>query len=127
MLEQNNRFRVEQIDTWLDAGIPEALLATNKYLLQKHLPEFDTVTQTGVTIIPPVIIGKNHSLKRCIVGPNVSIGNNCSLENVSIKNSIVDSSTNIKNKILEESIIGKNVKIDGNVSRLNLGDNAGVD
>ena len=48
MLEQKNKFRIEQVDTWLDAGIPEALLDTNKYLLNVNRSESFTSQQDDV-------------------------------------------------------------------------------
>ena len=37
MLERGLRMRTEKVDIWLDAGTPEALLKTNRYLLQNGL------------------------------------------------------------------------------------------
>ena len=124
MLEQNNKFRIERVNTWLDAGIPEALLDTNKYLLNVNRSESFTSRQDDVKIVPPVKIGLNCSLKRCIIGPNVSIGNDCQIENVLLQNSIVDDATTINNKIIENSIIGRSVNIEGSAIKVNIGDNS---
>ena len=48
----------------------------------------NSLLQTGVRIIGPVIIGNN-----CIIGPNVKIGPNVSIgDNVTIKNCQIDNS-----------------------------------
>jgi len=126
MLEKYHDFKVQRIETWLDAGIPEALLETNTYLLSNGKVDLFDDPQKDIVIIPPVKIGTNSRLNRCVIGPNVSIGNDCVLENVILQNSIVDSSTLIRNKIIDNSIIGRNVNIDGIKTKLNIGDNAGV-
>ena len=57
MLENGLKMRPEEIDIWLDAGTPEALLETNRYLLEngydnsQHLPEY-----SSVVINPPVYV-----------------------------------------------------------------------
>ena len=34
MLESGTRMGIRQVDVWLDAGTPETLLETNRYLLE---------------------------------------------------------------------------------------------
>ena len=63
-------------------------------------------------------------MKRCIIGPDVSIGNNCQIENVLLQNCIIDDATTINNKIIEDSIIGRNVNIKGSAITINIGDNS---
>ena len=36
MLERGLNMRTEKVDVWLDAGTPEALLETNRYLLEQR-------------------------------------------------------------------------------------------
>ncbi|NPV85753.1 MAG: nucleotidyltransferase [Anaerolineae bacterium] len=123
LLEQGARFRVQRIETWLDAGTQEALLETNLYLLN-HGHANNPVHRPGVSVIPPVFINDTAQIKSSVIGPNVSIGANCQLEDVIIRNSIIDAETQLQQMILENSLLGSYVQIRGQASSMSLGDNA---
>jgi len=54
MLERGMRLKVKETDVWLDAGIPSAVLETNRYLLEKAHNDNDEFVGEGVTLIQPV-------------------------------------------------------------------------
>lgn len=115
------------VSTWLDAGIPEALLETNRHLLAKGpLPGDQAEVPAGVAIIPPVYIAPGAQVESSVIGPYVSIGREASLKNVVISNSIIDARTVIENKVIEGSLVGCDTVITGKVDKLNLGDNTQV-
>ena len=123
-IEQGGRMRKENIRVWLDAGIPAALLETNRYMLAHGRVALKNATDlTGAAILPPVHIAEGTRIEACVIGPHVSIGRNCSLKNVVISNSIVDDNTVIEDMIIEGSIIGRDATCMGRVERLILGDN----
>ena len=126
-IEQGGRMRKENILTWLDAGIPEAVLETNRHLLDHGRVALQPASSLpGVVIIPPVHVAEGAKVESCVLGPHVSIGRGCALKNVVISNSIVDEKTMIENKVIEASIIGKDVTCLGQVEHLLLGDNTRV-
>ena len=123
-IEQGARMRKELVTTWLDAGIPEAVLETNRYLLEHRAGvNSDYLLPEGVAILPPVSIGKEVKLESSVIGPYVSVGDGVSLKNVIVSNSIIGSRTVIENRIVSDSIIGKDVTLAGGSSQVNLGDN----
>ncbi|HMD89338.1 MAG TPA: sugar phosphate nucleotidyltransferase [Anaerolineaceae bacterium] len=123
LLEGGARIRTHQVETWLDAGTPESLLETNRYLLEHgHDNSLDTSNSLGATIIPPVFIPESAHIEASVIGPYVSIGCDCHLENVIIRNSIVEEGAQVEQMILEDSLIGRNVHIQGRADRINLGD-----
>jgi glucose-1-phosphate thymidylyltransferase len=123
MLMRGARFKVRQTEIWLDAGIPEAVLETNRHFLDKGHGE-KARSSPGVTLIQPVSIPKDVTLKNCVIGPHVTLGQRCVIENVVIRNSIVESDTSIHNRVIEDSLIGRHVIIDGKPDVLNIGDNS---
>lgn len=126
-IEQGGRVRKEQIDTWLDAGIPAAVLETNRHMLEHGRVKLHTEPGApGVVILPPVHIAEGVSLETSVIGPHVSIGKGCSLKNVVIRDSIVDENAVIENKVIEGSIIGRDVICSGRAENLVLGDNTRV-
>jgi len=123
-IEQGGRMRREMVSTWLDAGIPEAMLETNRYLLDTGQPgEKPEPVPAGVAIIPPVYIAPGARVSASVIGPHVSIGKNVTLTNVVIRDSIVDEKADIENTVIEGSLIGRDVKISGTAARLIAGDN----
>lgn len=125
MLERGAKIKVKQTEVWLDAGIPESLLETNRYLLDHGRCNCDPVAiKEGVTIIHPVSIPSGTILKAAVIGPHVTLGEGVDLENVVIRNSIIEAGTRIKDMVVESSLIGRNVILEGRPERLNIGDNS---
>jgi glucose-1-phosphate thymidylyltransferase len=127
LLEQGAKFKSHRVDVWLDAGIPEALLETNRYLLDHGRCTCEDVKpREGVTIIPPVSIPAGTKIQRAVVGPHVTLGEGCELKNVVIRNSIIEAGTHITDMVVEGSLIGRNVILEGKPEKLNIGDNSWV-
>lgn len=125
MLESGAKIKARQTEVWLDAGIPQALLETNRYLLEHGRCNCEPPAEKeGVTIIPPVSISANVKLKSAVIGPYVTLGEDCDLENVVIRNSIIETGTKIVDMVIDSSIIGRDVILEGRPERLNIGDNS---
>jgi glucose-1-phosphate thymidylyltransferase len=124
MIDHGDYFRVERIETWMDAGTPEALFETNRYLLQNgYANSSGCDSDNGVAVISPSFIHPTAEVKSSVIGPNVSIGANCVIENVIIRNAIVDEETHLKDVILSDSLLGRSVNIEGQAACMNVGDN----
>ncbi|PKO12601.1 MAG: nucleotidyltransferase [Chloroflexi bacterium HGW-Chloroflexi-10] len=124
MLEHGMKMRTRQVEAWLDAGLPSALLETNQYLLEHGRENSGACLCEGITIIPPVFIHESAVIKSSVIGPYVSIAANCEIENSIIRNSILEEDTHVDRFILEDSILGRQVQVQGQAIRLNLGDNS---
>lgn len=122
LLERKTQMAVERVEVWLDAGTPETLLETNRYLLDHGKDNSIAAAREGVTIVPPVFIHEGACIKDSVIGPHVSIGYDCDLSRVVIRNTIVDEGTQIHDIVLEDSLLGKHVSLSGNPLHLNLGD-----
>jgi glucose-1-phosphate thymidylyltransferase len=96
LVEDGMRIRTEKVLQWLDAGTPDALIDTNAYLLQHRSRSHDKIAagQSNV-LIHPVYIHESSLVENSIIGPNVSIGENCSISRSIIKNSIIDDGSNL--------------------------------
>ncbi len=113
MIERGCKFRAAPVYEWLDCGLPETLVQTNTWLLQKKY-ELNNISRVAVDqrdsihnvkLIPPCVIGKNVTLENCTIGPNVTIGNNCALKNVNIENSMVWNDGCVENQTVQNCII----------------------
>jgi len=125
LLEGGAKFRIERIETWLDAGTPETLLETNRYLMDKGNENSILASRrTGVTVIPPVFIHHSAQIESSVIGPYVSIDKDCRMKNVIIHNSIIGEGSIIHQMMLQDSLIGQEVHLEGQAMRFNLGDNS---
>ncbi|MEW6648648.1 MAG: sugar phosphate nucleotidyltransferase [Chloroflexota bacterium] len=124
LLQRGARMRTRQVNVWLDAGIPAAVLETNRHLLDHGCGNsIEAAQREGVAIIPPVYIDPSARVQRAVVGPHVSIGAGCVLEDVIIRNSVVDTDSQLRGLLLSDSLIGRQVTAEGKTSQLSLGDN----
>lgn len=124
LLKRGLKMRVEQVDVWLDAGTPEALLDTNQYLLEKGYSDTSKLTASQNTvIIPPAAIHPSADIRNSVIGPNVSLDENVRVEGCLLRDTIVGSGTALSHCRLEHSLIGHNAALSGQTGRYNLGDN----
>jgi glucose-1-phosphate thymidylyltransferase len=108
LLKQNNNISFEKItDYWKDTGTPEDIIHANGEIIKKtleqskknkneHLIGMDSIVESNVEIIEPVVIGKNcHISTGSSIGPNVSVGDNTTISVSSIENSIIMQNCNL--------------------------------
>jgi glucose-1-phosphate thymidylyltransferase len=123
MLEKGARMRTKEVEVWMDAGTPDSVLETNRYLLEHGGDNTEQACKRqGVTIIPPVFIHETAQVEACVIGPYASIGPECELKQAIIRNSIIEEGTHVEEMNLQDSLIGRNVHLRGQPVRLNLGD-----
>lgn len=112
----------------MDCGNKAVTIETNSKMLgflkedNQEVLISNSINQFNTTILEPCFIGENVVLKDCIIGPYVSIGNNCNLENTSVKNSLIQNNTKIINAKLDQAMIGNNVHFDGEFKSISIGD-----
>jgi len=125
-LEQGCQMRTQPVGVWLDAGTPESLLETNRYLLEHGHDNTTRAKRKGVAIVPPVFISSTAQIESSVVGPYVSVGDECCLTGTIVRNSILGDGVNVRNMILEDSLLGRNVTLEGQPTRFDVGDQSWV-
>lgn len=127
MLANGLKMRPEKIDVWLDAGTPEALLETNRYLLENgHSNSQDLSDRGGVVINPPVFVHPTAELENCVIGPFASIGAGARVSSSIVRDSILEDEVQVCDVILERSLIGRRSQIQRRAGSVNAGDNTVV-
>ena len=128
MIKNGAKLRVQSVDVWLDAGKPEALLETNRYLLENGRDNNkEAAGREGITVIPPVYIHPEAELKACVIGPYVSIGKQASIERAVLKNTIVEQGAHISHMVLVDSLIGRQAGVKGRPENMNIGDDSWIE
>jgi len=128
LLEKGIKMRARTIEVWLDAGTPETLLSTNRFLLESGRDNSDDLSmKKDIAIIPPVYVHPDAQVSSSVIGPNVSIGAGCRIISSVLSNVIVDAETEIENLVIDNSLLGKNVCLKGRAAHMSLGDQTRAD
>ena len=124
MLERGLKMRTEIVDIWLDAGTPEALLETNRYLLENGCDNSEAAKKMFESvIIPPVFIHPTSKVENSVIGPNVSIGPGAHVTSSILRDSILEDEAHVTDVILEGSLVGRRAQVQRRAGVVNAGDN----
>lgn len=118
MIDSGIKIKTYPVDYWLDCGTPEALITTNRYLLQTN--HYFTPREK-VVIIPPVYIDDSAIIEESVIGPFVSISEQVEIRNSIIRDSIINQDSYVENCLLEGSILSENAVVRERARKLNLG------
>jgi len=129
MLEDDScHMRTEKVHTWLDAGTFEAMLATNRYLLEHGQDNSEKAGQRmGVCVIPPVFIHPEAEVEASVIGPHATVEAGCRVVNCRISNSIIEKGSRVDSMILNASLVGQRAVLQGTSRSINIGDDTELD
>src|SRR5256886_7488222 len=125
MIEKGAKIRVIDVAGWFDAGKIETMLETNEAMLTRGRARRPRSTGDS-TIIDPVYIDDNVTLRKSRIGPNVSIGAGTVLDGSEVSNSIVGSNAKITKSVLKNSLVGDDTVVEGVKGELTVGDHSEV-
>jgi glucose-1-phosphate thymidylyltransferase len=120
MIERGEIFQAETVSMWRDCGTIDALLDTNRYLLENGHSRDEAVTNS--VIVPPVYIGPGAKVENAVLGPHVSLGAGAVVRNAIVSDSIINAGAQITGAILTGSVIGDKAVVAGAGQELNVGD-----
>jgi glucose-1-phosphate thymidylyltransferase len=124
MLDHDYRLEAAPVRGWYDCGTIEALLDTNRVLLENgHQQSIETIESV---LIPPVCIEPGAYVRRSVIGPYVSIASQAMVEHSIISDSIINEGATVHDALLQRSLIGENAFVKGGYKRLNVGDSSAV-
>jgi glucose-1-phosphate thymidylyltransferase len=124
MIDRGEVLATETVPMWRDCGTIEALLDTNRYLLEHGHSQSGEVTQS--VIIPPVYIAPNAVVENSVVGPFVSVAAGAIVKDSIVKDSIINAGAQIQSVIMARSLIGDKAYVDGISHELNVGDSSDI-
>jgi glucose-1-phosphate thymidylyltransferase len=127
MLEDGLKMRIRPVDVWNDCGKPDALLETNRYLLENNRDNSrDAASRKDIVVVPPVFIDPTAKIHQSVIGPHVSIGSGCVIQHSLIRESIIDNDSHIIDASLKQSLVGRETRVVGQQRSLNIGDSSEV-
>lgn len=127
MIEDGLKLTPKTVHAWLDAGLPETVLETNRYLLDNGRGNASQVAaRPGVTIHPPVFIHPSAEIANSDIGPHVSIGPGCKVTGSALADSVLEQDAQVANAKLTGSLLGARAVVCGVEGIINIGDDAVV-
>ena len=127
MLKNGMKMRTVVVDEWLDAGLPETVLETNRRLLDKGRDNSaEAGKRSGVTIRPPVHVHPSATVENSTLGPYVTVGRECVVRNSTITDAILESRATVEECTLRDSILGERSQVRGMKGSVNVGDDSQI-
>jgi len=112
MIDKGAKIRVIDVEGWYDAGKIDTMIETNQAMLARGRARRPKNAGDS-TIIDPVYIEDNVTLKKSKIGPNVSIGAGSVLDGTEISHSIVGTNAKISRSVLKNSLVGDDTVVEG--------------
>ena len=126
MIDHGAKIRVVDVHGWYDAGEQGTLLETNRMMLEKGRARRPASLGPDVTVIDPVYIEDNVTLRGATIGPNVSIGAGSAVDGSELRDTIVGSGSRITSSHLHNSLIGDAATVEGVRGEVNVSDHSTV-
>ncbi|MGH2535514.1 MAG: sugar phosphate nucleotidyltransferase [Thermomicrobiales bacterium] len=120
MIDAGKKVVPAMVTAWEDCGNAEALLATNRYLLDRQSTRDDR-RETAI-VIQPSVIAEDATLERAVVGPYASVGPGAVIRDAIVRDSIVEEEAAIERAVIDQSIVGRRARVVGKASSINAGD-----
>ncbi len=127
ILDKSKLVISSKVDAWYDCGRTEVMLEANKYFLGLTSKSLNPIKRGSSIIIPPVFISKSAKILGSVIGPNVSIGDNCIVVDSIIKNSIINNEVKVESIMMSNSMIGREAEVKGKSNKLNVGSKSILD
>jgi len=124
MIDRGQKVVTAPVTVWEDCGNDEALLQTNRYLLETVSDGDPRIAGSGV--IEPSFIHPTATIESSIIGPFASIGPDAVIMRSIVQDSIVDRGAYVEQAILGHSIVGKEARVTGHATSINVGDTSTV-
>ncbi|HLI52491.1 MAG TPA: sugar phosphate nucleotidyltransferase [Thermomicrobiaceae bacterium] len=124
IIDRGVKLEALPVSVWEDCGKPEALLQTNRYMLDRLGHEIPTIP--GSVVIPPATVDPSATIRNSVIGPFASIGAGVSVNSSIVTDSIVDEGAQIETVMLTGSIVGRDAYVRGDFARVNVGDSSDI-
>ena len=126
MLKDGRTFKTAAVSEWLDCGTIPAIKATSKLILAKEGENRKQGTVENSTLVEPVFIGPNATVRDSVVGPYAAVHGDAVITGSIVRNTIVFERATVEAACLDESVVGHDAHVRGFAGTLNVGDHAAV-
>lgn len=124
MMDDGKSFVTRNVPVWEDCGNSEALLQTNRYLLDNGSAA--NASATNGAVVQPSFVHPDADIEGSVVGPYVSVGAGACIKGSVVRDAIVDENAQIENVVIEHSVIGVDAELTGTPVRFDVGETSRV-
>jgi glucose-1-phosphate thymidylyltransferase len=124
MIDAGARVVAMPVSEWEDCGNADALLSTNRFLLERQAAT--PASRDGSVIIPPSVVAEDAVIERSVIGPYASVGPGVTIRDSVVRDSILEEGATVAAALLERSIVGRRASVSGPGRGINIGDDAVV-
>jgi glucose-1-phosphate thymidylyltransferase len=125
MIDRGARIKTLEVEGWYDCGTPEALLETNRVLLERGYAR--RPSGADVEVRDPVRVEPGAEVRGSVLGPNVSIHAGARVVDSRLRDCIVDEGAVVEGCDLAGSLVGAHVVLRGVRGRALAGDHTVVE
>jgi glucose-1-phosphate thymidylyltransferase len=128
MVDQGARIRTAPVEGWYDCGKPDALLATNRHLLETTRGGVDAAAVVqGSTVSDVVRIEAGVQVSGSNLGDNVTLEAGAVVKNSRLRDTIVGAGTVLEGVDLHDSIVGASAEIRHVAGSVSLSDHSMIE
>ena len=126
MIDQGAKLKVVDVEGWYDAGKLDTLLETNRVILERGAARRPAGLGRDVTVIDPVYVEEDVTIRRSTIGPNVSLGRGTTVEDSALRDVIVGEGARLARVTLSQSLIGDGAILEGVRGQVSVADHSEV-
>jgi glucose-1-phosphate thymidylyltransferase len=127
MIDKGAKIKVIDVEGWYDAGKLDTLLDTNRTILEKRkAARRPASVPAGVTLVDPVYIEDNVTLKKSTIGPNVSVSAGSTIEDSELRDTIIGAKSVVRRSALVNSMVGDEAVVEGIRGEMTISDHSEV-
>ncbi|MEY3398936.1 MAG: hypothetical protein RL220_1530 [Bacteroidota bacterium] len=130
MVRKGARFKPGAVLDWMDCGNKDAVLDTNRKVLEYTLGSDNNiganVTMENSSVIAPCFIGDDVIIRNSVVGPFVSMGQGSTVADSKIEGSVFMGQAKVERSDLRSSMAGVQTTVINTSGEVNLGDYSSV-
>ncbi len=120
MIDRGLKVVPRPVTVWEDCGNAEALLTTNRYLLDHGAAR--SRPRDGAVIVEPSVVDDSAVLESAVVGPYASIGAGAIVRSAIVRDAVLEDGALVEQAVVEHAIVGRNAQVRGRAAQLNVGD-----
>jgi glucose-1-phosphate thymidylyltransferase len=127
MVDHGARIRTAPVEGWYDCGKLDALLDTNRHLLETTRGGIDPDAHlVDSTVEGPVRVEAEAQVKDSTLGPNVTVESGAVVEGSTLRDTIVGAGAVIRGASLHDSLIGAHCEVRNVRGALSVGEHSQV-
>jgi glucose-1-phosphate thymidylyltransferase len=124
MIDDGKTFVTRNVPVWEDCGNPDALLQTNRYLLDHGSANEPSIRYGAV--VQPSYVHPDANITGSIVGPYASVSAGATIRNSVVTDSIVSEGATVEGVVIDHSVVGSKAEVTGTPRQFDIGDNSKV-